>query len=201
MRTSPSSGPCCGSRPGALGPHPVPAALARARGNYRLSNMLKSVQLCLRCSRCLHCLMRREGQTRPRERGLGGAATPPPAHSPSSHLTPNGFTLLLPRAPAALRPCPPSSAFWNMLTSAKGPLHPLFLSGVLVPHICPCESPPGARRARRAGGCILGCPAQRPLSTTGVGRSLGAPNPAGDTSLVPPTGRRRLTAQRRGPAV
>ena len=37
-------------------PCPVRAELVGAVGNYRLSNMLKSVQLCLQCSRCLHCL-------------------------------------------------------------------------------------------------------------------------------------------------
>ena len=33
-----------------------PSELDGAVGNYRLSNMLKSIQLCLQCSRCLHCL-------------------------------------------------------------------------------------------------------------------------------------------------
>lgn len=44
------------SAPATPRPRPVRAELDAACGNYRLSNMLKSVQLCLQCSRCLHRL-------------------------------------------------------------------------------------------------------------------------------------------------
>lgn len=38
--------------------HPTPCRLnwTEAAGNYRLCHVLKSVQLCLQCSRCLRCL-------------------------------------------------------------------------------------------------------------------------------------------------